>query len=82
MGIIVSLLNHKGGVGKTTSTINIGAGLKEQGKKVLLIDLDPQANLSISLGIPRQKAICSPIPTVRAWTSSPLLWTFPAQKWN
>jgi chromosome partitioning protein len=55
MGIIVSLLNHKGGVGKTTSTINIGAGLKEQGKKVLLIDLDPQANLSISLGIPRQK---------------------------
>lgn len=56
MGIIVSLLNHKGGVGKTTSAINIGAGLVELGKKVLLIDLDPQANLTISLGIPRQKA--------------------------
>lgn len=55
MGIIVSLLNHKGGVGKTTSAINIGAGLVELGKKVLLIDLDPQANLTISLGIPRQK---------------------------
>jgi len=55
MGIIISLLNHKGGVGKTTSAINIGAGLKELGKKVLLIDLDPQANLTISLGIPRQK---------------------------
>ena len=55
MGVIISLLNHKGGVGKTTSAINIGAGLVELGKKVLLLDLDPQANLTISLGIPRQK---------------------------
>jgi chromosome partitioning protein len=55
MGITISLLNHKGGVGKTTSAINIGAGLVELGKRVLLIDLDPQANLTISLGIPRQK---------------------------
>jgi chromosome partitioning protein len=55
MGIIISLLNHKGGVGKTTSAINIGAGMVELGKKVLLLDLDPQANLTISLGIPRQK---------------------------
>ena len=54
MGKIISLLNHKGGVGKTTSAINIGAGLVELGKRVLLIDLDPQANLSLSLGIPRQ----------------------------
>ena len=55
MGKIISLLNHKGGVGKTTSAINIGAGLVELGQKVLLIDLDPQANLTLSLGIPRQK---------------------------
>lgn len=54
MGKIISLLNHKGGVGKTTSTINIGAGMVELGKKVLLVDLDPQANLTLSLGIPRQ----------------------------
>jgi chromosome partitioning protein len=48
---ILCLSNHKGGVGKTTSTINIGAGLTKLGKNVLLIDLDPQANLSQSLGI-------------------------------
>ena len=54
MSTIVSLLNHKGGVGKTTSTINLGAALVQLGKRVLLLDLDPQANLTISLGIPRQ----------------------------
>lgn len=51
MAKVISLSNHKGGVGKTTSTVNIGAGLAEKGKRVLLIDLDPQANLSQSLGI-------------------------------
>lgn len=55
MATTISLLNHKGGVGKTTSAINIGAAMAELGKRVLLIDLDPQANLTISLGIPRQK---------------------------
>ncbi len=56
MSVVISLLNHKGGVGKTTSAINIGAGLVKHGKRVLLIDLDPQANLTLSLGIPRQKS--------------------------
>ncbi|MCB0629995.1 MAG: ParA family protein [Saprospiraceae bacterium] len=54
MAIVISLLNHKGGVGKTTSTINIGAGLVELDRRVLLLDLDPQANLSLSLGVGRQ----------------------------
>jgi len=49
--MIYAISNHKGGVGKTTSTINIGAALAAKKKKVLLVDLDPQANLTQSLGI-------------------------------
>jgi chromosome partitioning protein len=50
MSKVIALSNHKGGVGKTTSTVNIGAGLNRLGYKVLLIDLDPQCNLTQSLG--------------------------------
>lgn len=48
---VITLANFKGGVGKTTSAINIGAGLSNKGKRVLLIDLDPQFNLTQSVGI-------------------------------
>lgn len=51
MNKIIAVSNHKGGVGKTTSVLNIGAGLAKLGKRVLLIDMDPQANLSQCLGI-------------------------------
>ena len=47
----IALINQKGGVGKTTSTINLGAGLSMLGKSVLLVDLDPQAHLTYGLGI-------------------------------
>lgn len=48
---IISVANHKGGVGKTTSVLNIGSGLSRMGRRVLLIDLDPQMNLSQGLGV-------------------------------
>jgi len=53
---IVSVINQKGGTGKTTTTINLGSALSKLGKKILLLDLDPQANLSYSLGIEEPKA--------------------------
>lgn len=48
---IISVINSKGGVGKTTTTLNLGGGLAKMEKRVLLIDLDPQSNLSQGLGI-------------------------------
>ena len=55
MGLVYAIANQKGGVGKTTTTVNLGACIADRGEQTLIVDLDPQCNATVALGLGRDE---------------------------
>lgn len=81
---VISVSNQKGGVGKTVTCVNLGIGLTREGKRVLLIDADPQGSLTISLGFQEPDKLEYSLATVmmKEWISFPAILNYQGLRYH